>query len=201
MRRAAAATSSIAASRCGAARCSSAPRRPADRARRQDRPAGVGDAHRRSGARLHHHRRAAGGEGQGDHRQWRRRVRRARLRHRLRRRDRQAGLALLHRARQSDGRLREQDRRDDRAGPGPASGGNRAAAARSGTRWPTIRSSTCSISASATARPGARSCARRARATICSSPRSSRSGRTPANTSGTTRPRRATTGTTPPPST
>ena len=39
---------------------------------------------------LHHHRRAARRQGQGDHRQWRRRIRRARLRHRLRRRDRRA---------------------------------------------------------------------------------------------------------------
>ncbi len=39
--------------------------------------------------------------------------------------------------------------------PGPASGGRSAAAARSGTRSPTIPSSTCSTSAPATARPGA----------------------------------------------
>ena len=38
--------------------------------------------------------------------------------------------------------------------PGPASGGSTAAAAPSGTRWPTIRSSTCSTSAPATARRG-----------------------------------------------
>ena len=45
---------------------------------------------------LHHHRRAAGGEGQGADRRRRRRVRRARLPLGLRRRDRQARLALLH---------------------------------------------------------------------------------------------------------
>ena len=44
---------------------------------------GVGGADRRSGARLHHHRRAARREGQGHHRQWRRRIRRARLHHGL----------------------------------------------------------------------------------------------------------------------
>ena len=67
-----------------------------------------------------------------------------------------AGLALLHRARRSR-RSRssrpalERGREDLDA----ASGGRSAAAARSGTRSPTTRSSTCSTSAPATARPGA----------------------------------------------
>ena len=61
--------------------------------------------------------------------------------------------------------------------PGTASGGNTAAAAPSGIRWPTIPSSTCSTSASATARRGTARSAARTAATICSSRRSSRSSR------------------------
>ena len=75
---------------------------------------------------------------QGAHRQRRRRARRARLRHGLRRRDRQAGLALLHRARRSrrkpDGAASDKVMAEGRARPGPASGGRPAAAARSGIR-------------------------------------------------------------------
>ena len=70
---------------------------------------------------------------------------------------------------------------------GAANGGRSAAAARCGIRCPTIRSSICSTSASATARPGITRIAARARATISSSLRSSRSIRTTARTSGTTR--------------
>ena len=62
-------------------------RRAADRARRDDGRAAVGSRHRRSEQALHDHRRAARRRRQGDHRQWRRRARRARLRLRLRRRD------------------------------------------------------------------------------------------------------------------
>ncbi|MFO7325463.1 MAG: hypothetical protein DIU62_007085, partial [Pseudomonadota bacterium] len=69
---------------------------------------------------LHHHRRAARGEGQGADRQWRRRVRRARLRDGLRRRNRRAGLALLHRARQSRRRPRRRRLRQRAGGAGPA---------------------------------------------------------------------------------
>ncbi len=72
--------------------------RSPDRPGRQDRPRGLERADHRPGQALQHHRRAACGEGQGDHRQRRRRVRRARLLLRLRCRDRQDGLALLHRA-------------------------------------------------------------------------------------------------------
>ena len=55
-------------------------RRPADRARRGERQAGVERAdHRSTTEALHDHRRAARRQGQGVHRQWRRRVRRARL--------------------------------------------------------------------------------------------------------------------------
>ena len=53
---------------------------PADRARCEDGQEGVGDAHRRPVAGLHHQRRAPSREGQGDHRQRRRRLRRARVR-------------------------------------------------------------------------------------------------------------------------
>ena len=56
---------------------------------------------------LHHHRRAAHRQWQGDHRQCRRRDRRARLHLRLRCEGRQAAVALLHRARRSREALRE----------------------------------------------------------------------------------------------
>ena len=140
---------------------------------------------------LHDHRRAARRQGQGDHRQRRRRDGRARLRHRVRRRDRQAAVALLHGARRSVEAVRERRRSSARRRPGPASGGSSAAAARSGTRSPTIPSSTCCTSASATARRGIARCAARAAATTCSCRRSSRCGPTPASTSGTTRRRPA----------
>ena len=103
--------------------------------------------------RLHDHRRAARREGQGHHRQRRRRVRRARLRLGLRRRDRRAGVALVHRARRPEPRLRERQMARPRR-PGTASGGASAAAAPSGIRWPTIPSSISSTSAPATARRG-----------------------------------------------
>ena len=172
-------------------------RRPPRRARREDRHQALGSQHHRPQQALHHHRRAARREGQGADRQRRRRTRRARLRLGLRRRDRQARLALLHRARQSEGRLRAPRARARPRRPGTASGGAAAAAARSGTRWPTTRSSTCSTSAPATARPGRATSARRAAATTCTSRRSSRSTRTPGGSSGTTRPRPARPGTTP----
>ena len=54
------------------------------------------------GPLLHHHRRAARVQRQGGDRQRRRGIRRARLCHRLRRRDRQSGMALVHRARRSE---------------------------------------------------------------------------------------------------
>ena len=82
--------------------------------------------------------------------------------------------------------------------PGTASGGSSAAAARSGTRWPTTRSSTCSTSASATARPWNQQHPQpgRRRQPVPRR-RSSRSSPTPASTSGTTRRRPARRGTTP----
>jgi quinohemoprotein ethanol dehydrogenase len=58
--------------------------------------------------------------------------------------------------------------------PGPANGGSTAAAARSGTPWPTTRSSITSIWAWATAHPTTRRSAAPAVATTCSSARSSR---------------------------
>ena len=76
-------------------------RRPAGRARCGDRQGRVADDDRRSEPAVHDHRRAAHREGQGHHRQRRRRVRRARLRLGVRRRDRQARVALLHGARRS----------------------------------------------------------------------------------------------------
>ena len=137
-------------------------RRPADRARRGDGTRALGRQHHRPHEAVHDHRRAARRQRQGADRQRRRRVRRARLRLGLRRRHRRARLALLYRARQSGRRLRE--RGDARWPPrrGAASGGRSAAAAPCGTRWPTIPSSICSISASATARRGTMGCAARA---------------------------------------
>ena len=76
-------------------------RRPAGRDRCDERQGRVADDDRRSEAAVHDHRRAAHRERQGHHRQRRRGVRRARLRVGLRRRDRQARVALLHRARRS----------------------------------------------------------------------------------------------------
>ena len=61
---------------------------------------------------------------------------------------------LLHRARRSRARLRERARWPRPRAPGTASGGGSAAAARSGTRWPTTPSSISFISARATARRG-----------------------------------------------
>ena len=77
-------------------------RRPPGRARRGDGPRSTGRCRPSIPTQaVHDHRRAARREGQGDHRQRRRRARRARLRVGLRRRDRRARVALLHRARRS----------------------------------------------------------------------------------------------------
>ena len=69
------------------------------RARHQDRQGDLEHRARRLQARLRQHRRAAGREGQADCRHRRRRIRQPRLSRRLRSRDRQAGLAILDRAR------------------------------------------------------------------------------------------------------
>ena len=141
--------------RCGKARFRRHARRPADRARRGNRQAALGRQHHRPHEALHDHRRAARGERQGAHRQRRRRVRRARLRLGLRRR-RPGELAWRFYTvpgNPADG-FENAASRDGRRRPGAANGGRSAAAARSGIRWPTIPSSTCSTSASATARPG-----------------------------------------------
>ena len=82
-------------------------RRTADRARRCHGPDGVGERHdHRPLAPLHHHRRAAGVQGQGHHRQRGRRVRRARLHHRLRCEHRRPEMALVHRARRPEQAVR-----------------------------------------------------------------------------------------------
>ncbi len=140
-------------------------------------------------------------KGKVHHRQRRRRVRRARLRLGLRRRHRQDGLALLHRARQSQGRLRDQDGRDDRQDLERRVVEVRRRRHGVGFHGLRSRPRPRSTSASATARPGTTRSAATARATTCSSPPSSPSGPTPASTSGTSRPRPARTGTTPPRST
>ena len=66
----------------------------------------LGKADHRHDAALHDHRRAAHREGQGHHRKRRRGISRARLRHCLRRRNRQAGLALVDGPRRPVERLR-----------------------------------------------------------------------------------------------
>ena len=66
----------------------------------QDRQADLWNVDgRRSRGRLRAHARAAGRQGQGDRRHGRRRVRHPRLHRRLRREDRQGGLALQHHSR------------------------------------------------------------------------------------------------------
>ena len=75
-------------------------RRPPRGPRRRHRAGGVDQGHHhRPLAVVHDHRCATRVQGQGDHRQRRRRVRRARLHHRLRHRDGRSALALVHRAR------------------------------------------------------------------------------------------------------
>ena len=109
-------------------------RRPPDCARREDRRAGVerGGRRRASRDRLLADRRAAGHQGQGDHRDRRRRVRRARISRRVRRQERQGSLAVPHHPRA----WRAADARH-----GPAIRG-RPAAARSGSPARTIPIST-----------------------------------------------------------
>ncbi len=84
--------------------------------------------------------------------------RRARLCVRLRCRNRQAALALLHCARRSRRQASRTRRWRWPPRPGMANGGSRAAAARCGTRSPTIPRWTWSTSAPATARPGRSNC-------------------------------------------
>ncbi len=168
----------------------------------EDRIGGLGDGHGRSVAALHHHRRAARRQRPRLHRQRRRGVRRARLRLRLRGQHRQAAMALLHRPRRSvegtgQRRLRSrhgQSRRDveravvdarrrrhrlgrDRLRPGLQSADRR--------RRQRLAVEPAAPIARRRRQPG-------------SSRRSSRSTPPPAPTSGTTRPRRARPGTTPP---
>ena len=103
-----------------------------------------------------------------------------RIPRRLRREDRQAGVALLHRSR----------RRANRAArPGAATAGS-TAAARPGSPAPTIRSSSCSTGAPAI--PVPTGTATRARATISTPRRWSRSTSTPASCAGISSSRRTT---------
>ncbi len=158
---------------------------------------GVERDDRRSGARALHHRRAEGLQRQSPDRQRRHRERSGpRLRHGLRRRDRQAGVALLHRAGQSGRRVREAGDGDGRKDLDRRVVEDTAAAATRGTASRTTRNSTRSTSAPATARRGTRRFAAPAAATTSSSARSSRSIPTPASTAGTTRRRPAKPGTT-----
>ena len=138
----------------------------------------LGSEHHRPHQAVHDHGRAARREGQGADRQWRRRVWRARLLFRLRRRHRQAGLAFLHGSRQPERRLRDAPRWRLPPRRGPANGGSVVAAARCGTRWLTTRSSTRCTSARATVRRGRARSARRAAATTSTCRPSLRSTRT-----------------------
>ena len=177
-------------------------RRPPDRARRGHRPAGVGEGHdRRPQARLHHHRRAARVQGQGDHRQRRRRVRRARLHHRLRRRHRRrrSGAGSRCRAirpsRFEDASMAKAAKTWDPSRQVLGGRRRRHGVGHDGLRpraEPDVHRhrQRLALGAAASAAPRA--------ATTSTWPRSSRSTPTPASTSGTTRRRRATTGTTPP---
>ncbi len=104
---------------------------------------------------------AAGRQGQGVHRERRRRVPAVpRICFGIRRQQRQGTVALLHRPRRSFERIREQshgsrgqdlDRRMVEVW---------SAADRSGTAWPTIRTRTCSMSEPAMACPGRRTSGR-----------------------------------------
>ena len=153
-----AAARSAGGSRPGRARSSLRARRPADRARRQDRQAGVehADTTDRASRCRSPARRASPTGSRGD-RQRRRRLRCARVHVGLRRRHRQARLEVLHRAGRSGenaGRVRPPTRPCPwPRRPGTASGGSTAAAATTGTASSTIRSCTWCISAPATARP------------------------------------------------
>ena len=116
------------------------------------------------------HRRAAHRQGQGHHRQRRRRVpRRARLRDRLRRRDRRPGLAVLHRARRSGAAVRVEGDGDGRQDLGRRVVEVRRRRQRLGQLLVRSRSQPASTSAPATARRGAITGAARARATTSSS--------------------------------
>ena len=106
-----------------------------------ERQGRLADDHRRSEPAVHDHRRAAHREGEDHHRQRRRRIRRARLCVRVRRRDRQARVALLHGARRSVEAAGEQGARCARCRRGrAATGGSTAAAARCGIRSSTTPS-------------------------------------------------------------
>jgi hypothetical protein len=151
----------------------------------------------RPSAGLQHHGRAAHREGQGRHRQWRRRVRRARLPHGLRRRDRQTGVALVRGARRSiEGPRRpvDGDGAEDVEGRMVAVRRRRHAVGRHRLRprgQPGLRGHRQRLAV------GAHPPQRRHRRQPLPG-RSSRSTPTPAATCGTTRRRPATTGTTTP---
>ena len=92
-----------------------------------------------------------------DHRQRRRRVRRARLCHRLRRRDRQQAWRFFTVPGDPKKAFEHPELEDGVEDLGPEQPlGHRPAAAPCGTAWPTTRSSTCCTSARATARRGIR---------------------------------------------
>ena len=105
--RAPVAATSTGASPCTATWSTRAPRRPAGRAGPRGRLVALDGTDHSGRLRLHDNRGAPRREQRGRDRQRRRGVWRARLRDRLRRRDRRAAVAHLHRARQPRRRLRE----------------------------------------------------------------------------------------------
>ena len=144
------------------------------RARRSHGQESLGNSDDRSQISLHDHRRASRGKRQSDHRKWRRGDERSRIRLRLRRRDRQSYLALLHRSRRSLEAIRKSDPRESSEDVDRRMVEISAAAEPSGIRSYTIPNSIFSISAWAMAPRGTGRFAVPKAATICSFLRLSR---------------------------
>ena len=126
-----------------------------DRARRRNRQAGLGIARGLPAGQLHAHHGAAHRQRQSDHRRRRRRISRARLLRRFRRRDRPVRLEVLHRPRRSFQSLSRMTRMkkaaETWAGELVEDGRRRHP---SGMACPTIPTPTSSTSAPATPAPG-----------------------------------------------
>ena len=125
-----------------------------DRTRARERQARVVHAHVPVDRAALHYGHAEGVQGQGADRQRRHRKRRRTwLRHRVRRRDRRAGLALLHRPGQSGRRLRERHHEDGGRNLDRRLVGARGRRPRVARDAPTTKSWTPCTSAPATAAP------------------------------------------------
>ena len=172
---------------------------PADRPRRRHRQTALGSDDGAAGSELHHHRRAARVRRQGAHRQRRRRARRARLTSppTTPRPASRSGASTPCRAIPRNPSRARRWRRRRKTWKGEWWKLRRR---RHGVGFhrlrPEARSHLYRRRQRQPVEPG--SCAARVAATICSCRRSSRSRPRPANTSGTSRPRRAKPGTTPP---